>query len=63
MFEQQQNTQDESYVDDFTDDEMNIKFANFASEAYVAPNDRRMNLLGYTYVQQSFFQYESVYLC
>jgi hypothetical protein len=53
MFEQQQSPSamspgDESYVDDFTDDEMNIKFANFASEAYIAPSDRRMTLLGYT---------------
>ena len=54
MFEQQQSPSgmslnDESYVDDFTDDETNIKFANFASEAYIAPSDRRMTLLGYTY--------------
>jgi pimeloyl-ACP methyl ester carboxylesterase len=50
MFEQQSEpTSDESYVDDFTDNQMNIKYANFASEAYVAPNDRQMNLLGYTY--------------
>ena len=49
MFEQQQNTQDESYIDHFTDDIRNIKIANFASEAYIAPSDRRMTLLGYTY--------------
>jgi len=49
MFETIEPTSDESYVDDFTDDQMNIKFANFASEAYIAPNDRRMALLGYTY--------------
>ena len=49
MFEQQSPSSDESYVEDFTDDQMNIKFSNFASEAYVAPNDRRMTLLGYTY--------------
>ena len=42
-------TTDATYVDDFTDDERNIKFANFASEAYIAPNDRQMNLLGYKY--------------
>ena len=29
MFETIEPTNDESYVDDFTDDEMNIKFANF----------------------------------
>ena len=28
---------------------MNIKLSNFASEAYIAPNDRKMTLLGYTY--------------
>jgi hypothetical protein len=50
MFEQQQSPSgDESYVDDFTDNSSNIKFANFASEAYISPNDRQMNLLGYTY--------------
>ena len=49
MFENIESIPDESYVDDFTDNEINIKFANFASEAYIAPNDRRMTLLGYTY--------------
>ena len=50
MFEQQsESTPDETYVDDFTDDQTNIKYANFASETYVALNDRQMNLLGYTY--------------
>ena len=49
MFETIEPTSDESYVEDFTDDQTNIKYANFASEAYVAPNDRQMNLLGYTY--------------
>jgi hypothetical protein len=49
MFETIESTPDESYVDDFSDDQMNIKIANFASEAYVAPNDRKMTLLGYTY--------------
>ena len=43
MFEQQQGLLgDESYIDDFTDDSSNVKFSNFASEAYIAPNDRRM---------------------
>ena len=49
MFEIIESIPDESYVDDFSDDQMNIKYANFASEAYIAPNDRQMNLLGYTY--------------
>jgi hypothetical protein len=50
MFEQQSEpTSDESYVDDFTDHQTNIKYSNFASEAYISPNDRQMNLLGYTY--------------
>ena len=49
MFENIESTSDETYSDDFTDDQMNIKFANFASEAYIAPNDRQMNLLGYVY--------------
>ena len=49
MFETIGSTPDESYVDDFTDDQTNIKFSNFASEAYIASNDRRMTLLGYTY--------------
>ena len=52
MFEQQsESTQDESYVEDFTDHQTNIKYANFASEAYVDPSDRKMTLLGYTYSQ------------
>ena len=50
MFEQQsESTPDESYLEDFTDDQNNIKYANFASEAYLAPSDRQMSLLGYTY--------------
>ena len=49
MFEQQQSPSDESYVDDFSGDERKIKFSNYASEAYIAPSDRRMTLLGYTY--------------
>ena len=49
VFETIEPTSDESYVDNFTDDERNIKFANFASEAYISPSDRQMNLLGYTY--------------
>jgi len=49
MFEQQSASGDETYVEDFTDNQANIKFANFASEAYISPNDRRMTLLGYTY--------------
>jgi hypothetical protein len=55
MFEQQQSPSDmrlsgdESYIDDFTDDSSNIKYSNFASEAYIAPSDRKMTLLGYTY--------------
>ena len=50
MFEQQsESTPDESYVDDFSDDQTNIKHSNFASEAYIAPSDRKMTLLGYTY--------------
>ena len=44
MFENIESTPDESYIDDFTDDKMNIKYAS-----YIAPNDRKMNLLGYTY--------------
>ena len=50
MFEQQQSPSgDESYVDDFTDNSSNIKYSNFASEAYIDPNDRQMTLLNYTY--------------
>ena len=49
MFENIDSIPDESYVDDFTDNEINIRFAKFASEAYIAPSDRRMTLLGYTY--------------
>ena len=48
-FEQHTTRSDESYTYDFSDDSRNIKFANFASEAYLAPNDRQMNLLGYPY--------------